>query len=89
MLLAVPNIVMLDEATSALDVDTEARLHTALHAHLVDRTVIVIAHRLSAIKQARRVFVLEAGKVAEEGAHAELIGSDGLYTRLDGQAQLP
>lgn len=89
MLLADPNVVILDEATSALDVVTEGRVHDALHEHLADRTTIIIAHRLSAVRRANRVFVLEAGKVAEEGAHEDLIRRRGHYARLYGKAQSP
>lgn len=89
MLLADPNVVILDEATSALDVVTENRVHEALHDHFAGRTMIIIAHRLSAVRRANRVFVLEAGKVAEEGAHDELIRRRGHYARLYGKPQSP
>jgi ATP-binding cassette subfamily C protein len=87
MLLMEPYVVILDEATSALDVVTEMRLHEALHRHLAGRTLIIIAHRLSAVRRAARVFVLEAGKVAEQGEHHALLARNGLYARLYGQAQ--
>lgn len=86
MLLANPNVVILDEATSALDVVTEARIHEALYTRLHGRTTIIIAHRLSAIRRAHRVYVLDAGKVAEEGAHEDLIQRRGHYARLYGEA---
>ncbi len=89
MLLCDPNVAILDEATSALDVVTETRVHEALHERLSDRTMIVVAHRLSAVRRANRVLVLEAGTVAEEGAHDELIRKQGLYARLYGKAQAP
>jgi ATP-binding cassette subfamily C protein len=77
--------VILDEATSALDGETEARLHAALAEFLQGRTTIVIAHRLSAVRQADRVYVLEDGRIAEQGRHDDLIGADGLYAALYGR----
>jgi len=85
MILAKPKIVILDEATSALDTDTEARLHRALHDYLQDRTTLIIAHRLSAVRQADRVYVFEDGHIIEHGSHEELIEAGGLYQRLYGK----
>jgi ATP-binding cassette subfamily C protein len=82
MIVAKPQIVILDEATSALDTDTERRLHQALAGFLAGRTTLIIAHRLSAVKQANRILVFENGRVVEEGAHAELIDRGGLYHKL-------
>jgi ATP-binding cassette subfamily C protein len=82
MVLADPKVVILDEATSALDTATEARLHAALSRFLAGRTTLIIAHRLSAVRQADRVLVLEHGRVIEEGRHAELIHGDGAYAAL-------
>lgn len=82
MIVADPRIVVLDEATSALDTDTERRLHRALNGFLSGRTTLIIAHRLSAVKQADRILVFENGRVVEEGAHAELIDRGGLYHKL-------
>jgi ATP-binding cassette subfamily C protein len=87
LVLANPRVVILDEATSALDAETEAALHTALAAFLAGRTTLIVAHRLSAVKQADRVYVFESGRVIEEGGHDELIRADGLYARLYGQHQ--
>ena len=84
MILADPKVVILDEATSSLDTDTEARLHTAMHAFLQDRTTLIIAHRLSAVKQADRVLVFDAGRIIDEGRHDELVQRDGLYRDLYG-----
>jgi len=82
MIVANPSIVILDEATSALDSDTERHLHQALGAFLAGRTTLIIAHRLSAVKQADRILVFENGRVVEEGGHAELIEKGGLYHKL-------
>ena len=84
MILADPKIVILDEATSSLDTETEALLHEAMHAFLQNRTTLIIAHRLSAVKQADRVLVFDAGKIIDEGRHHELINKDGLYRDLYG-----
>ena len=82
MVLAEPKVVILDEATSALDSATEARLHTALERFLVGRTTLIIAHRLSAVRRADHVLVLEHGRVVEQGRHEDLIDGDGLYAAL-------
>ena len=82
MIVANASIVILDEATSALDSDTERHLHHALGAFLAGRTTVIIAHRLSAVKQADRILVFENGRVVEEGGHDELIEKGGLYHQL-------
>ena len=82
MILADPKIVILDEATSSLDTETEARLHEAMHEFLQQRTTLIIAHRLSAVRQADRVLVFDAGKIIDEGCHDELMNRDGLYRDL-------
>ncbi len=85
MVLSDPKIVILDEATSALDTSTESALHHALQSFLKGRTTLIIAHRLSAVKQADRVLVFEDGHIVEEGRHDELIGNNGLYASLYGR----
>ncbi len=87
MILTDPRVVILDEATSALDTTTEEALHKALERFLEGRTTLIIAHRLSAIKQADRAFVFDGGKIIDEGHHDELVSRDGLYRQLYGQRQ--
>lgn len=82
MIVANPKIVILDEATSALDSDTERHLHQAMHTFLAGRTTLIIAHRLSAVREADRILVFENGRVVEAGEHNELIGRGGLYHKL-------
>ena len=82
MVLSDPKVVILDEATSALDTETESRLHQALRVFLRGRTTIIIAHRLSAVRQADVIYVLEGGHIVEQGSHDQLIGAEGIYQRL-------
>jgi ATP-binding cassette, subfamily B, bacterial len=81
-LLADPRIVVLDEATSAIDTVTEARLQRALEALLRGRTAFVVAHRLSTIRRADLVLVLDNGRIVERGTHASLLMGNGVYARL-------
>jgi ATP-binding cassette subfamily C protein len=87
MVLSDPKVVILDEATSALDAETEALLHGALRQFLAGRTTLIIAHRLSAVKQADRAYVFDDGHIIEQGGHDELLQLDGLYSRLYGELQ--
>lgn len=87
MVLSDPKVVILDEATSALDAATEYNLHQALAQFLSGRTTLIVAHRLSAVKQADRVLVFDGGSVAEDGGHSQLIADGGLYARLYGHLQ--
>ena len=87
MVLAEPQVVILDEATSALDAAAEYALHQALGRFLSGRTTLIIAHRLSAVKQADRVLVFDGGRIAEDGDHQQLIADGGLYAKLYGHLQ--
>ncbi|MEF1311486.1 ABC transporter ATP-binding protein [Vibrio mytili] len=87
MVLSNPQFVILDEATSALDTATEAALHKALTEFLHGRTTLIVAHRLSAVKQADLIYVLEDGKVTQTGTHGELVEQEGLYQTLYGGIQ--
>ncbi len=87
MIVADPCVVILDEATSALDTETEYRLHSALNDFLKQRTTLIIAHRLSAIKQADHVYVFEQGTICEQGKHETLLENNGLYAKLYGEYQ--
>ncbi|WP_394152343.1 ABC transporter ATP-binding protein [Vibrio maritimus] len=87
MILSDPQFVILDEATSALDTATEAALHTALGEFLKGRTTLIVAHRLSAVKQADLIYVLEDGQVTQSGTHIELVEKEGLYQTLYGTVQ--
>ena len=77
-----PRILILDEATSALDSRTEREIETALRTVSADRTTLVIAHRLSTVVDADEILVLQEGRVAERGTHADLLHLDGLYARM-------
>lgn len=87
MVVANPKVVILDEATSALDSETEFKVHEALQEFLQNRTTIIIAHRLSAVKQANHVYVFEDGEICEQGKHETLLENKGLYAKLYGNYQ--
>lgn len=82
-------ILLLDEATAALDSVSEAKVQSALTALMKGRSTIVIAHRLSTVKNVDRILVLDLGRVVEEGAHEALIRKDGLYKRLHSAGAKP
>src|SRR5512133_2101055 len=77
-----PAVVVLDEATSSLDTESERLVEDAMERLLQGRTTLIIAHRLSTVRRADRVVVLDQGRVVEQGSHAELVAADGLYAAL-------
>ena len=82
LLLKAPDVVVLDEATAHLDSESEAAVQQALAKALRGRTSLVIAHRLSTVRDADQILVIDAGRIAERGTHADLLASDGLYADL-------
>jgi ATP-binding cassette subfamily B protein len=82
LLLKAPSIVVLDEATAHLDSESEVAVQQALGAALEGRTSLVIAHRLSTVREADQILVIEAGQVVERGTHEDLLAAGGLYAEL-------
>jgi len=82
LLLKAPDVVVLDEATAHLDSESEAAVQDALARALEGRTSIVIAHRLSTVRSADQILVVEAGRVVERGTHDQLLAREGLYAEL-------
>ena len=82
LLLKQPSVVILDEATAHLDSENEALVHEALSIALKGRTSIVIAHRLSTVREADQILVLDKGVIVERGKHEDLVAKKGLYAEL-------
>jgi ATP-binding cassette subfamily B protein len=82
LLLKAPSMIVLDEATAHLDSENEALVQEALKAALANRTSIVIAHRLSTVREADQILVISEGRIAEQGVHEELLAAGGLYSDL-------
>ena len=94
LLLKAPDVVVLDEATAHLDSESEVAVQQALKKVLAGRTSIVIAHRLSTVREADQILVIDGGRIVERGAHGELVDAGGLYaelyhTQFEGQANEP
>jgi ATP-binding cassette subfamily B protein len=75
-------LLLLDEATSSLDAESEGLVQAALERLMAERTTLVIAHRLATVLSCDRILVMDAGRIVEQGAHAQLVAAGGLYARL-------
>jgi ATP-binding cassette subfamily B protein len=82
LFLKAPDVVVLDEATAHLDSESEVAVQRALKKVLAGRTSIVIAHRLSTVRDADQILVIDAGRVIEHGRHSQLLAEEGLYSEL-------
>jgi ATP-binding cassette subfamily B protein len=82
LLLKAPDVVVLDEATAHLDSESELAVQQALKLALAGRTSLVIAHRLSTVREADQILVVDHGRIVERGSHDDLMAADGLYADL-------
>ena len=82
LILKAPDVVVLDEATAHLDSESEAAVQEALRSTLAGRTSLVIAHRLSTVREADELLVIDDGRIVERGTHAQLLSAGGLYAEL-------
>lgn len=83
-----PPILILDEATSSLDNESEALIQEAMFRLAANRTTLIIAHRLSTVRNVDRIYVMRKGRIVEEGNHADLLSADGYYTQLYNRKRL-
>ena len=75
-------IMIMDEATSAIDAEAEERIFTNLYETVTDKIVILISHRFATVRHAKRIFVIEDGKISEQGSHKQLLDLNGKYARM-------
>jgi ABC-type multidrug transport system fused ATPase/permease subunit len=81
-----PEILILDEATSALDANSQAIVQEALNRLMVGRTTFIIAHRISTIRHVDCIYVIDRGRIREQGSHDDLLAADGLYAQMVSRA---
>ncbi|MHC4078268.1 MAG: ATP-binding cassette domain-containing protein [Planctomycetota bacterium] len=77
-----PDVLILDEATASIDSESETRIQKALQLVLRDRTCLVVAHRLSTVRNADQILVMAGGRIVERGKHQALLGQDGAYAKM-------